>query len=128
MQSYGSFAYTQMDCDILSVFVFMWISKVLGVVLLTMLGERIASSKKNLKDATMTSFFVLMEFLFLGKALSATGVSSMMQMGYVDWKEVIRSARFFPWIGISSMEAGVAVIAVAIFLVTGIQLRKSESR
>ncbi len=128
MQSYGSFAYTQMDCDILSVFVFMWISKVLGVVLLTMLGERIASSKKNLKDAAMTSFFVLMAFLFLGKALSATGVSSMMQMGYVDWKEVIRSARFFPWIGISSMEAGVAVVAVAIFLVTGIQLRKSESR
>ena len=98
-----------------------------GVILMTMLGERIALSKKNLKDAAMTSVFVLMAFLFLGKALSATGLGSMVQMGYVDWREVIRSACFFPWIGISSMEAGVAVVAVAVFLVNGIPLRKSES-
>jgi len=113
IQSYQGFANCKLDCDILRLFVLMWISKVSGVILMTMLGERIALSKKNLKDAAMTSVFVLMAFLFLGKALSATGLGSMVQMGYVDWREVIRLARYFPRIGISSMEAGVAVMVVA---------------
>lgn len=88
IQSYPAFRECQMNCTIGQGFVFMWCSKIAGILILCYLAEYIAQWKKNIKDAAVYTLFVVIALQFFGKVLSGSMWQPVLQVGIVDWKQI----------------------------------------
>lgn len=109
VQSYTDFSDVQMNCSIKTAFVIMWCSKVLNVICLVMLSEYIAQKKKNLKDAAVYTALSVIAVLFLKNALLNTPYYAIIQLGYVDWKQLIQETVVLLPTRIPSLLLGITV-------------------
>lgn len=88
IQSYPAFRECQLSCTIGQGFVFMWCSKIMGVLILCFLAEYVAQWKKTLKDAAVYTLFIVIALQFFGRVLSGSMWQPILQVGIMDWKEV----------------------------------------
>ena len=113
VQSYKEFCGVQMNCSIGMIFVAMWCGKVLNVICLVLFSECFARNKKNLKDAAVYAMLLVIALLFLKNALLNTPCYSVIQIGYVDWKQTLRDTVLLLPGGIPSMVLGITLSAIA---------------
>lgn len=106
IQSYPAFRECQMNGTIGQGFVFMWCSKIAGVLILCWLAEYIAQWKKTLKDAAVYTLFIVIALQFFGRVLSSSMWQPLLQVGIVDWKQIFARCTILSPDSISSAVLG----------------------
>ena len=114
VQSYGCFRYVQLHCSIGVIWAISFTSKLIGVFTLCLVGLLIAKWKKSVKDSVVWIMLLLIAFLFLGKALENTGIYSVMQLGIINWQDLIRNATILLPLPLNTLVLGLIIT----FLIT----------
>lgn len=129
LQSYSAFSYTQMEMSLGMALVLCMVSKLLGVLILTQAAQRIAQWRRNLKDTVIFVIFMLLILLLAGAALQNTAFYPLLQVGSVDWKEIIKATVIFRPLNTAAFPIGIGIAAVTAILLMTIDViaeRKGE--
>lgn len=113
IQSYTYFSNVQMKCSIGTVLIMNLCSKLLGVLILNHAAWLIAKLYRSLKNTLVCSFLLLIVLLFLGKAIENTDFHPLLQIGIVDWQELIAKNRLLLPLNITALPLGLGITAAA---------------
>lgn len=126
IQSYNKFSIVQMRCSIGAVFIMCTCSKLLGALILNHATWLIAKYHKNLKTTLVWSILLLITLLFFGKAVENTGIYPMLQIGIVDWQDLIAKNQILLPLNISPLPLGLSITVVTEFTLACICLKFSK--
>lgn len=115
IQSYSPFSNTQINANIGTVLCMAMLSKLLGVHILSRIVCLIARYKKSVKTTSVWAFLLLIALLFLGKAIENTQIYPLLQIGIIDWKQLITNTTILLPLNVAALPIGL-VLTVAIEL------------
>lgn len=125
VQSYDYFRYTQLQCNIGSVLLISFISKLIGMFCLNFLGMFIARWKRSVKESAIWTILILIALFFFGKSLENTKFYAIIQIGIVDWKMIISKIRIFSPLQQNTLLLGILfTILVAVAICRGLVLKR----
>lgn len=119
VQSYSYFSNVQMNTSIGTVLLLVLCSKLLGLFILSHAAWLIARWKKSVKSTVIWVFLLLIILLFLGKAIENTQCYPLVQIGMVDWKQLIISTTILLPTGVAALPAGLVLTAVVEIILLG---------
>ena len=114
LQSYQTFANTQINGCIWQVLVLMMVSKLAGVLLVCQCVELFVRWRKNTKDTLVLSFCGLLLFYFVSKSLADTGVGAIVQVGLLDWQAMIGKSVLLLPVQVTALEIGCVVMCMSV--------------
>ncbi len=120
VQSYDSFSKIQMASTIGMVLFLSLFSKILGMFILFQVAELLAIKTKNIKDATVGGMFFFLCAFLLSTSFENSRFLPCVQIGAVNWKNVISKIEYCIPLHISYFAIGLGiscVIAVGSFFV-----------
>ena len=119
VQSWAEFSRNQDNATILECLGVSFVGKAATIFLVCFCVELLARRKKNRKDTVIHVVCILLALFFISQALKSTPYVSLLQIGIVDWQEVIGgSLRALP-LNLSTLQAG-CLISVAAGIIIGI--------
>lgn len=112
IQSYSLFANSQINLSMLKCLTYIFLCKILGLLVLTEIVYCFAKKHKNTKDTLITSLGFLLICFLIGKALSETPYSSLFQLGIVNWEAVVKNISISSFWDTNTMFLGTMLMAI----------------
>ncbi len=115
VQSYSEFQDTQLHATIGACILYIFMAKIVGLLVIFQLTDIIALITKNTKDTMVGGAFLFL-FLFLFTSMVETGNAvALIQIGIVNWKTLISNISVYMPIGCSYATIGFGItLAVAV--------------
>lgn len=116
IQSYYPFVRVQMDVGIGQMLLLTVFSKVLGLWILCQIADGVALKMKNMKDAVIGGMFFFLSCYLLTSAFEGSCILSCIQVGVVNWKNVIAEITYCMAFGVNYYTIGLAILVLLAIL------------
>lgn len=125
IQSYNVFKYAQNDTTIANCLILSLISKFTSTFLICICVELIAKYKQDMKDTIVSSFLIIIVIFMMNQAFRETEAYSMIQMGIVNWRDIVEKSICIIELHLSTLELG-CIINCLMAVVVGLYNRNFD--